>query len=62
MALLALHKWQASEEIELWLIGSTMVEQRETMGCGPGWLRSLPAKAAEISRAFSVEDNTFLFE
>ena len=32
------------------------------MGCGPGWIRSLPAEASEVGRAFGVEDNTFLFE
>jgi hypothetical protein len=50
------------EEIELWLIGSSMAEERETMGCGPGWIRSLPAEPSEVSRAFGVEDNLFLFE
>ena len=53
---------ETSEEIELWLLGSTMAEERETMGCGPGWIRSLPAEASEVGRAFGVEDNTFLFE
>jgi hypothetical protein len=53
---------QTSEEIELWLIGSAMVEERETTGCGPVWIRSLPAEASEVSRTFGVEDNTFLFE
>jgi hypothetical protein len=51
-----------SEEIELWLIGSSMAEERETMGCGPGWIRSLPAEASEVGSAFGVEDNPFLFE
>ena len=32
------------------------------MGCGPGWLRSLPAETLEISHTSGVEDNTFLFE
>ena len=50
------------EEIELWFIGSSVAEERETMGCGPGWIRSLPAEASEVSRAFGVEDNAFLFE
>ena len=58
----ALRELQASEEIELWFIGSSVAEERETMGCGPGWIRSLPAEASEVSRAFGVEDNAFLFE
>ncbi len=58
----SLRELQASEEIELWLIGSSMVEERETMGCGPGWIRSLPAEASEVGSTFGVEDNTFLFE
>src|SRR5215471_16880854 len=53
---------QASEEIELWRIGSSMAEGRETMGCGPAWVRSLPAEAPQVSRAFDVEDNPFLFK
>jgi hypothetical protein len=53
---------QASEKIELWFIGSSMGKERETMDCCPGWIRSLPAEASEVSRAFGVEDNTFLFE
>jgi hypothetical protein len=51
-----------SEEIELWLIGSSLAKERETMGCGPGWIGPLPAEASEIGRAFGVEDNPFLFE
>ena len=58
----SLRALQASEEIELWLIGSSMAEERETMGGGPGWIRSLPAEASEVGRAFGVEDNPFLFE
>jgi hypothetical protein len=51
-----------SEEIKLWLIGSTMAEERETMGCSPGWIRALPAETSEGGRAFGVEDNAFLFQ
>jgi hypothetical protein len=58
----ALRELQASEEIELWLIGSSMAEERETMGCGPSWIRSLPAEASEVGRAFGIEGNAFLFE
>ena len=32
------------------------------MGCGPGWVRSLPAETLEISHTSGVEDNPFLFE
>jgi hypothetical protein len=32
------------------------------MGCGPGWLRPLPAEASEIGSAFGVEDDAFLCE
>jgi hypothetical protein len=56
------HELQASEEIELGLIVSTMVEERETMGGGPGWIRSSPAEASKVGRVFGVEDNAFLFE
>jgi len=51
-----------SEEIELWCIGSSVAEERETMGCGPGWIRSLPAETLEVGRTFGVEDKPFLFE
>ena len=58
----ALREWQASKEIELWRIGSPTVEERETMGCGPGWIRPLPAEVSEVGRAFGIEGNAFLFE
>lgn len=32
------------------------------MDGSPGWIRALPAEASEVSRAFGVEDNPFLFE
>src|SRR5437660_3467951 len=51
-----------SEEIKLWRIGSTMVEEREPMGCGPCWIRPLPAEASQVGNTFGVEDDPFLFE
>ena len=62
MDLLPCAEFQASEELELWRIGSTMVEEREPMGCSPGWIRPLPAEASQVGNTFGVEDDPFLFE
>lgn len=39
-----------------------VVERREAMGFCPGWIRSLPAKASQVSATLGVEDNSLLFK
>ena len=51
-----------SAEIKLWSICTHIGRSREPMDFGPGWIRSLPAKASEVNTALGVEDHALLCE
>jgi hypothetical protein len=50
------------EQIELLRLGIDIRKQVETMRFCPGWIRSFPTKASQVSTAFGVEHNPLLFE